>query len=66
VQNSLCIQILPCPILAALLNSTPAAGVSQTDAWYKEWNRGTFAKGATYIWLGAITLGIGPHSSFCY
>jgi len=24
---------------------------------------GTFAEGATYIWLGGITLGIGPHSS---
>ena len=32
-------------------------------AWYKEWNYGTFAAGATYIRLAAITLGIGPHSS---
>jgi len=21
-------------------------------AWYKDWNYGTFAEGATYIWLG--------------
>ena len=35
-------------------------------AWYKQWNYGTFADGATCIQLGglAITLGIGPHSSF--
>ena len=30
VQNSLCVQVLPSPILAALLHSTPAAGISQT------------------------------------
>jgi len=30
-------------------------------AWYKEWNCGTFAEGATYIGWAAITLGIGPH-----
>jgi len=32
-------------------------------AWYKDWNYGTFAEGATYIGQAAITLGIGPHSS---
>jgi len=50
--------------LAALLHGTPAAGVSQTAAWYKEWNYGTFAEGATYFGWAAITLGIGMHSSF--
>jgi len=30
IQNSLCVQVLPSPILAALLHGTPAAGVSQT------------------------------------
>ena len=30
-----------------------------------EWNYGTFTQDATYIRLAAITLGIGPHSSFC-
>jgi len=30
VQNSLYVQLLRCPILAALLHGTPAAGVSQT------------------------------------
>jgi len=38
-------------------------------AWYKEWNYGTFAEGATYIRLGGhhiLTLGIRPHSSFFF
>jgi len=30
LQNSLCVQVLRSPILAALLHGTPAAGVSQT------------------------------------
>jgi len=30
VQNSLCVQVLSYPILAALLHGTPAVGVSQT------------------------------------
>jgi len=30
VQNSLCVQVLHSPILAALLHGIPAAGVSQT------------------------------------
>jgi len=61
VQYSLYVQVLRSYVLAALLHGTPAAGVSQlTAAWYKEWNHGTFAEGATYIRQG---LGIGPHSS---
>jgi len=35
LQNSLCVQVLRSPILAALLRGTPAAGASQT------WRRGT-------------------------
>jgi len=38
--------------LAAVLNGTPAVVISQTVAWYKEWNYGTFAEAATYIRLG--------------
>jgi len=52
VQNSLYIQVLRSPILAALLHGTSASGVSQTAAWYKEWNYETVAEGATYIGLG--------------
>jgi len=29
-------------------------------AWYKEWNYGTFAEGATYIWLGGHHVGHRP------
>ena len=60
VQNSLCVQVLPSPILAALLHGTPAAGVSQTAAWYKKWDYGTFADGATYVWLGGHQVGHRP------
>jgi len=28
--------------------------------WYKEWNYGTFAQGATYIWLGSHHVGHRP------
>jgi len=38
VQNSLCIQVLHSPILAALLHGTQAVGVSQT-LWYGTRNR---------------------------
>jgi len=43
-------------ILAALLHGTLVVGVSQT---LRRWT-----EGATYIRQAAITLGIGPHSSF--
>jgi len=68
VQNSLCVQVLRSPILAALLHAlhgTPAAGLSQTL------RRGT-RNGITELsqrvppvfgWA-AITMAIGPHS--CY
>ena len=65
VQNLLYIQVLRLPILAALLHGTPAAGVSQTL------RRGTrngmmeLSQRAPPIYgRAAITLGIGPHSSF--
>ena len=64
VQNSLCVQVLRSPILAALLHGISAAGASQT------WRRGTRTgitklsqrAPAIFGWV-AITLGIGPHSS---
>ena len=64
MQNSLCIQVLRYPILAALLHGTPAAAVSQTLL------RGT-RNGITEIsqralpifGRAAITLDIGPYSS---
>jgi len=33
-------------------------------AWYKEWNYGTFLTAPPIFGWAAITLGIGPHSSF--
>jgi len=55
VQNSLCVQILRSPILAALLHGTRGVGVSQTLRHS--------AEGATYIRQGGHHVGIGPHSS---
>jgi len=49
-------------MLPALLHGTRAAAVDQPNfvAWYKEWNYGTFAEGATYIWLGSHHVGHRP------
>jgi len=69
VQNSLYVQVLRSPILAALLHGTPAAGVSQTlrrgttDFYYGKSVRmvqGTFAQGATCIRLGGRHVGHRP------
>ena len=60
VQNSLGVQVLCSLILAVLLHGTPAAGVSQTAAWYTEWNNSTFVEGATYIRLGGHHAGHWP------
>jgi len=66
VQTSLCAQVLSSPILAALLHGTPTPGVSQTL------QRGTrvgiteLSQRAPPIFgWAAITLDIGPPSSFC-
>jgi len=45
-------------VLAALLHGTLVVGVSQT---LRRWT-----EGATYFGRAAITLGIGPHSSFLF
>jgi len=67
VQNSLFVQVLRSPILAALLHGTPAAGVSQSL------RRGTrngitelLQRAPLIFGSAAITLGIGPHSSSLY
>jgi len=64
VQNSLC--VLHSPILAALQHGTGAVGVSQT-LWHGTRNGGTELSQRALPMFGwaAITLGIGPHSSFC-
>jgi len=67
VQNSLYVQVSCSCILAALLHGTSAAGVSQTL------RRGTrngivelLQRTPPIFGRVAITLHIGPHSSFCY
>jgi len=52
LQNSLCVQILRCPILAALMHSTQALGISQT-LWRS-------AESATYIQKGGHHVGHWP------
>jgi len=65
VQNSLYIQVLRSPILAALLHSSPAAGVSQTLRRCTRSGIRELSHGAPPIFgRVAITLGIGPHSSY--
>jgi len=65
VQNSLYVQVLRSRILAALLHGTPAAGVSQT---LRRGTRNGIAELSQRVppifGRAAITLGIGPHSSF--
>jgi len=55
VQNSLCVQILRSPILAALLHGTPAAGSAKLC--------GVEQRAPPIFGRAAITLGIGPHST---
>ena len=58
VQNSPCVQLLHSPILAALLHSTPAVGVSQTlQRTVTNWYYRTFADCTSYIAWAAIRLG---------
>jgi len=69
LQNSLCVQVLRSPILAALVHGTRAAAVSQI-LWHGTKNGITeLSQRAPPIFgWAAITLGIGPHSSYyhCY
>jgi len=58
VQNSLCVQVLHFPILAALLHGTQVVGVSHFAALSRERH---------YIFdRVAITLGIASHCSLCF
>jgi len=65
VQNSLCIQVLHSPILAALLHGIWAAGVSQTLQHGTKNGITKLSQRAPPIFgWAAITLRIGPHSSW--
>jgi len=62
---SLYVQVLRSPTLAALLHGTPAAGVSQTLRRDTRNGITELSQRAPLIFgRAAITLGIGPHSSF--
>ena len=65
MQNSLCVQVLCSPILAALLHGTrPAAGVSQTLRRATKNGITELSQRAPPIFgWAAITLGIGTHYS---
>jgi len=64
VQNSLYVQVLLSPILAALLHGTPTAGVSQTLRRGTRHGITKLSQRAPPIFgWASITPGIGPHSS---
>jgi len=59
--NSLYVQVLRSPILAASTARYSSSGRQPNfAAWYKEWNYGTFAEGATYIRQGGHHVGHRP------
>jgi len=62
VQNSLFVQVLCSHILACSVTARHSSSRYQSNlvAWYTEWNYGTFAVGATYIWLGGHHIGHQP------
>jgi len=65
LQNSLCVQVLRSPILAALLHDTRAVGVSQTLQRGKRNGITELSQTAPPVFgMAAITLGIGRHSSY--
>jgi len=67
VHNSLYVQVLRSPILAALLHGTAAAGVSQTLRCRTRNRITELSQRALPIFSRvAITLGIGPHSSYFF
>jgi len=61
-QNSLCVQVLPSASYIGSVTARHSSSGRQPNfaAWYKEWNYGTFAEGATYIWLGGHHVGHRP------
>ena len=65
LQNSLCVQVLHSAILPALLHSTRAAAISQT-LWRCTRNGITelSQRASPIVGWAAITLDIGPHSSY--
>jgi len=67
LQNSLSVQVLRSPVLAALLHGTSSAGISQTlRRGTRNGIRELLQRAPPVFSRAAITFGIGPHSScFC-
>jgi len=64
VQNSLYVQVLRSPTLAALLHGTPAAGVSQTlQGGTRNGIKQLSQRAPPIFGWAAVTLGIGRHST---
>ena len=67
VQNSVCVQVLRSPILAALLHGTQSVGVSESLRRRTRNGISELSQRAPPVFgWEAITLGIGPHSSYIY
>jgi len=65
VQNSLCVPSLAFSYIGSLTARHSNRGRQPNFvAWYKECNYETFADALPIFGSAAITLGIGPHSSF--
>jgi len=65
--TSLCVQVLRSPLLAALLHGSQPVGVSQTLRHGSRNGITELSQTAPAIFgWAAITLGMGPHSSFHY
>jgi len=56
VQNSLAFSY----IVSVTARHSSSGRQPNFAAWYKEWNYGTFAEGATYSWLGSHHIGHRP------
>jgi len=67
LQNSLCVQVLRSPTLAAILHGSRAVGVSQTLCRGRPTRNGITELSQTALLMfdwAAIMLGIGLHSSY--
>ena len=63
VQNSLCVQVLHSPILAALLHGTPSAGSAKLSGMVQGMELRNFHTGRQYIRLGGHH--VGHLTTFC-
>ena len=67
VQTSLCVQVLRSPILAALLHDSRPVGVSQAlQCGTRNGIMELLQTAPPIFGWTAVTLGIGPHSSFLH